>query len=420
MKGPLIKALAMALVMPLAFTACSTKGGTETNTSSSDGVQVGTGVTDKEITLGVMADQSGPFKSLSTAITYGNQLWAKDLNAAGGVCGRQVKLDVVDHGYKADTAKTLYPQLEPKILGFVQLTGSPIMAALGKNIQTDKVTTTPASWSSELLNNPYVMIVGTTYDLEMIDGLSYLQEKGLIKDGDSVGHIYVDGEYGANGLRGSKYYAEQHKLNLHAVKITSTDTDLTNVVTGLKGQGVKVILLTTTPKQTGSAAAANKALGLNVPILVNNPGFDPVLLKSPAANALDKLYIVASTVPFSADIPKAKEIAQKYAAAGYKEAPNAGIPYGYAVGEVWGAVLKKACDNKNLTRDGVHEAMQQTTSANTGDLVAALDFGKPGTPATRQVYVAQPDASAAGGTKYVQPLFEADLAKTYKAPHESQ
>ncbi|WP_405059461.1 ABC transporter substrate-binding protein [Kribbella sp. NBC_01505] len=418
MKRLLVKAAVVALVLPLA--ACSTKGGAETNSTSAGGVQAGTGVTDKDITLGVMADLSGPFKSLSTAITQGNELWAKDVNAAGGVCGRQIKLETVDHGYKADTAKTLYPQIEPKVLGFVQLTGSPVMAALGKDIETDKVTTTPASWSSELLGNPYAMIVGTTYDIEMIDGMSYLQEKGMLADGDSVGHIYVDGEYGANGLRGSKYYAEQHKLKLHDVKITSTDTDLTNVVTGLKGQGVKVILLTTTPKQTGSAAAANKALGLNVPILSNNPAFDPVLLKSPAASALDKLYIVASTVPFAADIPKAKEIAQKYTAAGYKEPPNAGTPYGYAVGAVWGTVLKKACDNKDLTRDGIHKAMQQTTSADTGDLVAALNFGTPGAPATRQVYVAQPDAAAPGGTKYVQPLFESELAKTYKAPHEGQ
>jgi predicted ABC-type transport system involved in lysophospholipase L1 biosynthesis ATPase subunit len=67
---------------------------------------------------------------------------------------------------------------------------------------------------------------------------------------------------------------------------------------------------------------------------------------------------------------------------------------------------------------GIHKGMQQTTSADTGDLVAALNFGKPGAPATRQVYVAQPDASTPGGAKYVQQLFEADQAKTYKAPHE--
>ncbi|MDT7783952.1 MAG: hypothetical protein QOF58_2371, partial [Pseudonocardiales bacterium] len=279
----------------LLLTACSTKAGTATDTSSG-GVKSGVGVTDTEITLGVMTDRTGPFKSISAAITHGNELWGKDFNAAGGVCGRQVKLEIVDHGYKADTAKTLYPQIEPKVLGFVQLVGSPIMAALGKNVEADKLTTTPASWSSELLSNPYVMIVGTTYDVEMIDGLSYLQKQGMIADGDAVGHIYVDGEYGANGLRGSKYYAQQHGLKLSEVKITSTDTDLTNVVTGLKGQGVKAILLTTTPTQTGSVAAANKALGLNVPILGNNPSFDPVLHQSPAAGALDKMFIVASTV----------------------------------------------------------------------------------------------------------------------------
>ncbi|MEV6171384.1 ABC transporter substrate-binding protein [Streptomyces sp. NPDC051954] len=68
----------------------------------------------------------------------------KDLNAAGGVCGRQVDLEVVDHGYKADTAKTLYPQLEPEVLGFLPLTGPPIVAALAGDVQSDKVTTTPA------------------------------------------------------------------------------------------------------------------------------------------------------------------------------------------------------------------------------------------------------------------------------------
>jgi ABC-type branched-subunit amino acid transport system substrate-binding protein len=410
--------LAAALVAVLALSACSTKANNSGSSGSdSSGVKTGKGVTATEVTLGVMTDKSGVFKNLGLGVTQGNELWAKDFNAAGGVCGRQVKLEEVDHGYKADTAKTLYPQIEPKVLGFVQLLGSPVVAALKQNLATDKAVAAPASWSSELLDNPYVMIVGTTYDLEMIDGLSYLREQGLIKDGDTIGHVYIDGEYGKNGLRGSQFYAKKHNLSVKEVKITSTDSDLTNVVTGLKGNGVKAIALTTTPAQTGSAVAANKALGLNVPVLGNNPTFDPVLLKSPAAGALDKLTVVASSVPFSADLPKAKDVAAKFKAA-YKETPNGGVPYGYAVGEVWGAVLKKACDNKDLTRDGIAAALKQTTSASTDDLVAALDFSKPGTPATRQVYAAIPDASAEGGVKYVKPLFEAPEAKEYVAPHQ--
>ena len=410
--------LAAALAAVLVLTGCSTKANdTGSSGADSSGVKTGKGVTATDITLGVMTDKSGVFKNLGLGITQGNELWAKDVNAAGGVCGRQIKLEEVDHGYKADTAKTLYPQIEPKVLGFVQMLGSPVVAALKQNLSSDKAVAAPASWSSELLDNPYVMIVGTTYDLEIIDGLSYLQEQGLIKDGDTIGHVYIDGEYGKNGLRGSQFYAKKHNMTVKEVKITSTDSDLTNVVTGLKGDGVKAIVLTTTPSQTGSAVSANKSLGLNVPVLGNNPTFDPALLKTPAAAALDKLTIVASSVPFSADIPKAKEVATKYKAA-YKETPNGGVPYGYAVAEVWGAVLKKACDNKDLTRDGIAAALKQTTSANTDNLVAALDFSKPGTPATRQVYAATPDASAEGGVKYVKPLFEAPEAKEYVAPHQ--
>lgn len=414
------RVLAAACAATLVLASCGTRGGgADEDAEGAGGVKTGVGVTDTEITLGVMTDQTGVFKNLSTGITHGNQLWVEDFNKAGGVCGRTVRLEIADHGYKADTAKTLYPQIEPKVLGFLQLVGSPIMAALGSDLEADELTTTPASWSSELLSNPYVMIVGTTYDVEMIDGLSYLNEEGLIADGDTVGHIYLDGEYGANGLRGSQYYAEKHDLNLKEVKITASDTDLTNVITGLRGEGVRAILLTTTPTQTGSAAAAARALGLDVPILANNPAFDPVLHQSPAASALDNLYFVASSVPFSADIPKAREIAKKYTAAGFTEPPNAGVPYGYAVAEVWGEVLRQACENKDLTRAGIHGAMRQTTSADTNDLVAALDFSTPGAPATREVYVAKPDAAAPGGASYVKPLFEAEDAADYKAPHQN-
>jgi ABC-type branched-subunit amino acid transport system substrate-binding protein len=417
-RNPLRTTAAVTLAAALALSACSTKaGGSGSSGSDSAGVRSDMGVTDTEITLGVMTDKTGVFKNLGLGITQGNELWAKDFNAGGGVCGRKVKLETVDHGYKADTAKTLYPQIEPKVLGFVQLLGSPVVAALKQNVLSDQVVVTPASWSSELLDNPFVMVVGTTYDVEMIDGLYYLREQGLIADGDKVGHIYIDGEYGKNGLRGSKYYAEQHKLDVKEVKVTSTDTDLTNIVTGLKGEGVKAILLTTSPTQTGSVAAANKALGLNVPLLGNNPVFDPALLSSPAAGALDKLYVVASGVPFSADIPKAKDVAAKYKAA-YKEPANLGIPYGYAVGAVWGTVLKKACENKDLTRAGIAAALTQTDSASTDNLIADLDFSKPGAPPTRKVYVAQIDPAAEGGLKYVKPLFQAPDAEKYQAPHQ--
>ncbi len=405
----------------LVLSACSTKAPESSPAAPAEagGLKTDVGVSADTITLGVFTDQSGVFKNLGLGISQGNQMWADDLNAAGGVCKRKIALELADHGYKADTATTLYPGLSKKVLGFVQLLGSPVVAALDSKLTEDEITAIPASWSSELLDNPYIAIVGTTYDLEMIDGMSYLQEKGLIKDGDTVGHIYIDGEYGKNGLRGSQYYAEKHKITIDSQKIASTDTDMTNVVTGFKDKGVKAILLTVAPSTTASTVAANAALGLNVPVLGNNPVWDPALLKSPAKDALGNLFVVASSVPFSADIPKAVEVAKKYKAK-YTEAANAGVDVGYAEGMVWQSFLEKACEKGDMTRAGLHKAVLETTSASTENLVAELDFSNPGTPATRSVYVAQPDPKAEGGLTYVKPLFEAAEAKDYVAPHQKK
>jgi ABC-type branched-subunit amino acid transport system substrate-binding protein len=386
--------------------------------ATSDAIKTDHGVTDKEITLGVLTDNTGPFKDLGLGFLHGQEMWRDAVNPAGGICGRQIKFETRDSGYKADTAKVLFPEIEPKSVGFLQLLGSPVIAALGPDITAAKVTTLAVSWSSELLSNPYVVIAGATYDLEQINGLSYLMDQKLIKDGDTIGAIYIDGEYGANGLRGVNYFAQQHKLTVKTAKVTSTDTDMKGIITGFKGDKVKAIALTTSPTQSASAASNDVALGLNVPLLGNNPTFAPSLMTTPAADALSHLYIAASAVPFSSDVPKATELAADYLKKYPNDTPTAGVMAGYAFGEIWAQILKQACTNKDLTRDGIQAALKQSTNITTDKLIADLDFSKAGSPSAREVYIAQPDKAEKGGLKQVKPLFESADAKTYKAPHE--
>jgi ABC-type branched-subunit amino acid transport system substrate-binding protein len=416
-KTPVLPTVLIAGALVLTGCGKSSSGGTD---KASGDLATDSGVSASEITLGVMTDNTGPFKNLGLGVVQGHQIWTDEVNAAGGVCGRKIKLEIRDHAYKADTAKVQFPELEPKVLGFMQILGSPVNAALDSDLTSAKTTAVALSWSSEILDNPYVIIPGTTYDIEMINGLSYLLSEKKIKEGDTIGHIYIDGEYGANGLRGAQYFASKHRLKIKTAKVTSTDTDMKGIVTGFKGAGVKAIALTTSPAQTADAAVANKALGLNVPLVGNNPTFAPQLLDTPAKAALDKLYLVASSVPFGSDVPKAVTIAKTYKEKGFKELPNAGVPYGYAIGEIWGQLLEKACTNKDMTRDGVQKALQQSTAITTDNLVADLDFSSTGTPATREVYIAVPDAKVDGGLRQVKPLFSSDEAKSYVAPHEKK
>jgi ABC-type branched-subunit amino acid transport system substrate-binding protein len=300
----------------------------------------------------------------------------------------------------------------------VQLLGSPVLAGAEAEPDRRHLLAAPASWSSEVLNNPSIMMIGTTYDLEIVNGLAYMQQQGLIADGDTIGHIYIDGEYGGNGLKGSQYYAQQHGLTVREAKITSTDNDLTGIVTGLRGDGVKAIVLTTTPSQTASRWPPTRPSGLNVPVLGNNPTFDPALLSSPAAGALGNLYVAASSPPFSSKTPKAVEIATEYKQK-YPSAPvNAGVHTGYVEGLVWQAVLEKACESGDLTRAGVATALTTLTSVKTDDLVTELDYSSPGSPPTRGVYIAKVDPAAEGGLTEVAPLFTSTEAEGYKAPYQ--
>ena len=412
---------AVALTSVLAVAGCSTvaQQSSEAPGRATD-VAIGIGVTHSEISLGALTDQSGPFSELGLGVVQGNQIWINETNADGGICGRQIKLTVRDHGHDVGKAQAHYPALEPNVLGFMQIMGSQVSAALSQKLVYNETTAVALSQSSELLANPYMIVPGTTYDVEMINGLSYLMETGRLRDGDTIGHIWIDDEYGANALRGTRYFAEKHRLTVREAKITTTDSDLRDAVAGFtRDSRVTAIALTTTPEQAASAAIANQQLGLNVPMIGSNPVFTPQLLEGPSAAALVNLTVVSSSVPFSSEVPQAQQVAQAFRQGGFEGRPNSGVPYGYAIGEVWGELLQRACNNGALTRAGIQEALRQSVDITTDKLIADLDFAEPGAPAARKVYAGVPDAFVPGGIRVVKPLFVAPEARSYAAPHQN-
>ena len=412
----------LAAVCILATSACSTKAQDDSGSadSGSGGVKTDIGVTDTEITLGVQSDMSGVFKSIGLALSHGNELWMNDVNASGGVCGRKIVLDVQDNAYKAENAIPLYETQKSKIAGYLQLIGSPVLAALKAKLTADNVLTIPAAQASVNMDSPAVMLIGATYDVEMINGLAWLAEQGQLKDGDKIGHIYVDSEYGQNGLMGSKAYAKEHNIEVIEAAIAATDTDMTATITKFKEAGVKAIALTTTPAGTASAAVQNKAQGLGVPIMGNDPTFTPNMMKDQTVvAALDVMHISAATVGYGHDVPLAQKIKQEYAAK-FQDQPNYAVNAGYMEGLVWQEVLKQACSDGDMTRAGLVKARQKVTTVNGQGIAGDMDLSDPGNPTTRKTFIEKPDAAKIddGGLQVIVELYESEDAKSYKAPHQ--
>jgi len=400
---------ALAVIVLTAATGCSTKAPSSSGGSAGGAgtVKTGPGISGDTITLGVLTDLTGVFAALGKDITNEQTLYWDKKNAAGGVCGKyKVKLDIKDHGYVTQQGVQLYSAIKNDVLAIQQTIGSPINTALEANLKQDQLVNFPAAWAASLTKNPQNAVVGATYEIEMINVLDYMLKQGKIKEGDTIGHIYFEGEYGEGGLAGSKAFAAKHKMTVVEAKIKSTDADMTAQVTQLKAKNVNAMALTVAPSQTASAAGVAAAQGLNVPIAGNNPVFAPGLLKGPAGPALKQNLYVASPVP---SFDKNPDLLKEYAAK-YPGDTTLGVVFGAASADVMRQILEKACANGDLTRAGMTAAKGQLSNVDTGGLSVPLDFSKVGVSPSLKSYIFQP-ADVPGGAKSLSDQYQgADAA----------
>ena len=416
-------AIGFTLMLMVAVGACG-KGEDDESAGGGGGgageVKTGPGVTADTISLGEITDLSGVFAPVATAFTQAQEMYWKKQNAAGGVCDRTVKLIPKDAAYDVQKSVSLYRDVEPDVAAISQIVGSPAIAALLPTFEEDSMLALAAAWPPAFLDAKPVGIIGATYDLESINGIEWLMENKGLKEGDKIGDLYFEGDFGEGGLIGVKYAAEQHDLEVVEQKIKATDEDMSAAAAKFKREGVKAIWVTTAPGQLASLVGIAASSGLNVPIGTNGPVFAPQLLDTPVGKALDQLVTVFnSNASYGADIQAVKDVAAEYEKAYPKGVPQQAVVVGYGEAKVMHDVLKKACDNKDLTREGLVNAFRELNEVDTGGLVAGnLDFSALGQSSTKAVYAHDVKKGAPGGLETVGDVLNYETAQSYERATE--
>ncbi|MFE0470333.1 ABC transporter substrate-binding protein [Streptomyces sp. NPDC058947] len=408
-------ATALAALL-LTATGCSSKADSSQGTGDgADGVKTGPGVTDKAIKLGALTDLTGPYATLGKSIVQAQQMWADEVNARGGICDRRVEIVVKDHGYDVQKAVTAYADLSTDVVALPQVIGSPVMAALLDDIERDKVLTFPQAWAASLLDRDSVQVLGTTYDIDMIAAVDFLTRTKGLKKGDTIGHVYFEGDYGANALEGAQWAGKKAGLKVVGQKIKATDTDLSAQVSALRKEGVKAILISAGPAQTASLVGVAASRGLKVPVVSSAPGYAPQLMKTPAAPALTALLNVVSAAPaVSSDLPGVRKMVASYQKKYPGSLVDSGVLSGYNAARLLGNDLKKACENGSLTREDVVKAHRSQSAVDVG-LGTAQNFSDKAQPASTSTYVHKPDAKAVGAAVNVEDAHTAPGVKEYLA-----
>src|SRR3954470_2656600 len=407
-------ALALAAACLFAVTACSTTKPEDSGGGGGSDVRTGNGVTDSDINIGVPPDPAGRFPAgAAVQVTEFQAYWDK-VNADGGICDRDVKLQVQDHGYDPQKAVSLYRSMAPGVVALQQVLGGPTSAAVLPLAQQDSEYVGGVGWASSALAYENNQLPGASYSIQAANAIDYLVDELGLAEGDKVGVVYFVGDYGSDALAGAKYAADERGLTVVPQEITPAVTDLSAQASALVQEGVKAVVLGAAPAQLASLAGVLSAQGADVPIVGMNPTFNPALLKTPAAAALEaNTYSITSVAPYSDDSPGVKAANDMYAKADPQGAIGWEVPLAYGQAELLKTALQDACDAGDLTPEGVVAAVGKASNVNTdGVFPDGLDFTKTGESPTRKVFITKVDASAPAGLKLLDTI-EGPSAKSY-------
>lgn len=322
------------------------------------------GITPTEIVVGSHQDLSGPIKGWGVPVANGMKMAAEEINAAGGINGRKIKLIIEDSGYDPKRAVLASQKLieKDKIFAMIGPMGSPTVLAAqdilfdAGVLQLFPLTAAeftfkfdPAKPQERLkFNNILPYVESTRAALKHMVEWKKPQKPCI---------MHQDDEYGKSVLDGFKQ--ELAALKMTPASITSYKrgvSDFSAQIAKMKADGCDLVVLGTIIRETIGAMAEAKKLGWDVTFLGATP---TNVLEVPALGkeAVEGLYAAAAfEIPYE-DTAKGKV---KDWLTSYKKefgsAPNTQAIIGYNAMMTFAHYAQKA--GKDLTGAKMLDALE--------------------------------------------------------------
>jgi ABC-type branched-subunit amino acid transport system substrate-binding protein len=366
------------------------------------------------IYLGIISDLTkGPFAPLAVPLTEAQKaFWAK-VNKDGGIGDYDIDVTsyIRDNEYIPATHKAKYDEIKGKVLALAQTLGSPTTAAIINDLVAEKVVSVPASWTSAWAFQDVVVESGTNYCVEAMNSVDYAVTEKKIK---SVMAVHYAGDYGDDAAAGARIAAERSKLAFTDVKTTSGQENQAEAIGRVVQAKPDLVYLTTNPTDMAVIVGQAVAKGYKGQFIGTSPTWNPGLIKSPAAAAIQAQYL--QSAPWGAWITQS---------AGH-EAMRAALPSGFTpndgavAGWVWSYPLKAAMEaalkSGDATRAGLLEAVEGLDSVDYQGMLpagAGNYAAEPNESVVRQSLIHKVDPAAPTGVTLLKDFFVGDTAKDY-------
>ena len=360
------------------------------------------GVTPTEVTFGMHTDLSGVAATYGVSSSNGVKMRFDEVNAAGGIAGRKLKVIVEDQGYQVPKAVQACNKLinRDKVFAFVAPLGTPMNNACFKDQFAAGVPNLFPLSAARSMYEPFERLKfygAASYVDQIRAGIQYfVKNKGVKR----VCVMYQDTDFGKEILEGAELQTK--KLGIQIVEKTAhkpTDSDFTAPITKLREAGCQLIAMGTIVRDSIVPYTTARKAGWNDVIFLGSAAvYDLVVGKAPG---MDGFYGMGLTeMPYAdSEHPKVKAFVEAYKKK-WNIDPNIGAVYGYVAADLTVEGLKNA--GKDLTTDSFIKGLEAIKNYKDIFNGPAVTFG----PNIRQGANSSFLAEVKGGrwTRVTQPL----------------
>ena len=320
-----------------------------------------TGYKNKPIILGQSCAMSGPAKNLGTELREGLITAFAEINATGGINGREILLESYDDGYEPYRAfKNTEKLIENGVFALIGEVGTPTSKAVLPLVSKHKIPFFSPFTGAELLrepHNPFIVNIRASYYREMEHLVYFLVEKMQMK---KIACFYQNDSYGYAGLEGVNRALKKRGMSL--VGKGDYERNTVAVLGGLQDierlEPDAIVMVGAYP----ACAEFIKLYGIRNPnnqIMFANISFVGTKDLRRALGNFGKRVIVSQVVPFPWD--KTIPIVKQYHEALNKYRPSSSPGFtsleGYVAGRFFGYVASRV--EGELTRESFIKAVER-------------------------------------------------------------
>jgi ABC-type branched-subunit amino acid transport system substrate-binding protein len=389
---------ALALSLTLVLAACGGAGEDDSGSGGSAGAPATTaGFDGKTIKLGVLTPLTGTVAVIGQPLTAGNKVYFEALNAEGGIAGKyKVELVQEDTQYKTDVAVQKYNKIKGDVVAFTQVLGTAPTLAVLPQLKTDNILAAPASLDALWVREENLLPVGAPYQVQAVNAMEYYFSGGGGTKSDVVCTMIQDDVYGEAGQQGIDFAAEKYGFKVANTQKFKVGTEnYAGQIGALAGASCKMVFLVATPSDAakiwGTAAQARfapKWFG-------QSPSYTGALAKSAVAPYMQQyVNIVAEGTEWGDEsVPGMKKMVTSAGEYAPDQEPDYYFAFGYNQARAMTAVLEKAVELGDLSREGILKASNELGTVNFEGLSGDYKYGPAETrnpPRTSTIFAVDP------------------------------